>query len=196
MVGEYRATLSDRKMAHTKHSGWCAMRTVCAYVTCRTLRLMIRVQGISWGWPILRCIAQRLSADRLPPYYQTDTRRRRQRNAHRSRSFDTSRWAPLCPTWSTEEFWKWWSLAGKVVGETKTRWSTSIRRPIWELRRALGEGLFSTEKTPKLVGSVRNKIQSSCERLEIIEEAPAPGLSPALKRDFAEKAVAAAKAIN
>ncbi|OWT36377.1 3-methylcrotonyl-CoA carboxylase alpha subunit [Cryptococcus neoformans] len=31
---------------------------------------------------------------------------------------------------------------------------------------------------------------------KIIEEAPAPGLSPALKQDFAEKAVAAAKAIN
>ena len=31
---------------------------------------------------------------------------------------------------------------------------------------------------------------------EIIEEAPAPGLSPALKKDLAEKAVAAAKAVN
>jgi hypothetical protein len=32
--------------------------------------------------------------------------------------------------------------------------------------------------------------------LEIIEEAPAPGLSKELKRDFAEKAVAAAKAVD
>lgn len=32
--------------------------------------------------------------------------------------------------------------------------------------------------------------------IEIIEEAPAPGLSPEMKRDFAEKAVAAAKAVN
>ncbi|WVQ95677.1 acetyl-CoA carboxylase, biotin carboxylase subunit [Kwoniella sp. CBS 9459] len=31
---------------------------------------------------------------------------------------------------------------------------------------------------------------------KIIEEAPAPGLSPELKKDFAEKAVAAAKAVN
>jgi len=31
---------------------------------------------------------------------------------------------------------------------------------------------------------------------EIIEEAPAPGLSAELKKDFAEKAVAAAKAVN
>ena len=31
---------------------------------------------------------------------------------------------------------------------------------------------------------------------EIIEEAPAPGLSTELKRDFAQKAVAAAKAVN
>jgi 3-methylcrotonyl-CoA carboxylase alpha subunit len=31
---------------------------------------------------------------------------------------------------------------------------------------------------------------------EIIEEAPAPGLSMELKKDFAEKAVAAAKAVN
>jgi 3-methylcrotonyl-CoA carboxylase alpha subunit len=31
---------------------------------------------------------------------------------------------------------------------------------------------------------------------EIIEEAPAPGLSPELKRDFAQKAVAAAKAVD
>jgi 3-methylcrotonyl-CoA carboxylase alpha subunit len=31
---------------------------------------------------------------------------------------------------------------------------------------------------------------------EIIEEAPAPGLSPGLKRDFADKAVAAAKAVG
>lgn len=46
------------------------------------------------------------------------------------------------------------------------------------------------------MGSVREKFQGSLERLEIIEEAPAPGLSPALKQDFAEKAVAAAKAIN
>lgn len=83
-----------------------------------------------------------------------------------------------------------------MVGETKTRRSTSFRRSIWELRRALGERLLSTEKTPKLVGSVREKFQGSLERLEIIEEAPAPGLSPALKQDFAEKAVAAAKAIN
>lgn len=32
--------------------------------------------------------------------------------------------------------------------------------------------------------------------LEIIEEAPAPGLSLEMKRDFAQKAVAAAKAVN
>lgn len=32
--------------------------------------------------------------------------------------------------------------------------------------------------------------------LEIIEEAPAPGLSVKLKRDFVQKAVAAAKAVN
>jgi biotin carboxylase len=31
---------------------------------------------------------------------------------------------------------------------------------------------------------------------EIIEEAPAPGLSMELKQDLAEKAVAAAKAVN
>lgn len=31
---------------------------------------------------------------------------------------------------------------------------------------------------------------------EIIEEAPAPGLSLDVKRDMAEKAVAAAKAVN
>jgi hypothetical protein len=31
---------------------------------------------------------------------------------------------------------------------------------------------------------------------EIIEEAPAPGLSSQLKKDLAEKAVAAAKAVN
>lgn len=34
------------------------------------------------------------------------------------------------------------------------------------------------------------------ELAEIIEEAPAPGLSRELKMDLAEKAVAAAKAVN
>lgn len=36
----------------------------------------------------------------------------------------------------------------------------------------------------------------SADGTEIIEEAPAPGLSMELKKDFAEKAVAAAKAVN
>jgi 3-methylcrotonyl-CoA carboxylase alpha subunit len=36
----------------------------------------------------------------------------------------------------------------------------------------------------------------SADSTEIIEEAPAPGLSAELKRDLAEKAVAAAKAVN
>ena len=36
----------------------------------------------------------------------------------------------------------------------------------------------------------------SANLLEIIEEAPAPGLSMELKKDLAEKAVAAAKAVN
>lgn len=43
---------------------------------------------------------------------------------------------------------------------------------------------------------IASRFGRGIERLEIIEEAPAPGLSPALKQDFAEKAVAAAKAIN
>ena len=38
--------------------------------------------------------------------------------------------------------------------------------------------------------------QSPAESTEIIEEAPAPGLSAELKKDLAEKAVAAAKAVN
>lgn len=37
---------------------------------------------------------------------------------------------------------------------------------------------------------------SSVNFTEIIEEAPAPGLSMELKKDLAEKAVAAAKAVN
>jgi len=38
--------------------------------------------------------------------------------------------------------------------------------------------------------------QSAADSTEIIEEAPAPGLSSELKKDLAEKAVAAAKAVN
>jgi hypothetical protein len=37
---------------------------------------------------------------------------------------------------------------------------------------------------------------SSANSTEIIEEAPAPGLSAELKKDLAEKAVAAAKAVD
>ena len=38
--------------------------------------------------------------------------------------------------------------------------------------------------------------RSHADLAEIIEEAPAPGLSAELKKDLAEKAVAAAKAVD
>jgi len=40
------------------------------------------------------------------------------------------------------------------------------------------------------------RVSSPADLAEIIEEAPAPGLSAELKKDLAEKAVAAAKAVN
>jgi len=46
------------------------------------------------------------------------------------------------------------------------------------------------------VGTFGERAMSSANLAEIIEEAPAPGLSAELKKDLAEKAVAAAKAVN
>jgi len=46
------------------------------------------------------------------------------------------------------------------------------------------------------VGTLGDSVMNSADIAEIIEEAPAPGLSAELKKDLAEKAVAAAKAVN
>jgi len=45
-------------------------------------------------------------------------------------------------------------------------------------------------------GMLGGRVSSPADLAEIIEEAPAPGLSAELKKDLAEKAVAAAKAVN
>jgi len=48
----------------------------------------------------------------------------------------------------------------------------------------------------RFIGEDRTGRRGHTDLIEIIEEAPAPGLSAELKKDLAEKAVAAAKAVD
>lgn len=61
---------------------------------------------------------------------------------------------------------------------------------------ALWERDCSVQRRHQSGSRVRVLGRALADEVEIIEEAPAPGLSPELKQDFAEKAVAAAKAVN
>ena len=56
--------------------------------------------------------------------------------------------------------------------------------------------LNAIERDSKEGASLSRHRQSAADSTEIIEEAPAPGLSAKLKKDLAKKAVAAAKAVN
>jgi 3-methylcrotonyl-CoA carboxylase alpha subunit len=65
------------------------------------------------------------------------------------------------------------------------------RHPSYIFRKRCCRGCGSSRFTCR--GRRRSRADQT---LEIIEEAPAPGLSMELKKDLAEKAVAAAKAVN
>lgn len=73
-------------------------------------------------------------------------------------------------------------------------WKCRSLRTVWAAASRSGSGTALFKDGIRVSSS--KELYWQADTAEIIEEAPAPGLSPDLKKDFAEKAVAAAKAVS